>query len=263
MAERNINSIKSFIAYYIKNKYDFKCIFGGYAATDELWNHICNTIKQECFEILDNVIIRRFSENYGKAYIVNKLVDENIQSSYFLTADSDILYDINQTDIISRLIDSFNYANSILLNPSVIALNQTQNNCHILQLCYENIFEFDGSCNKEMLCKPNGNGGIAGGCLFVSTSFWKEVGGYKVLGVYASDDANLMLDSYNRGYSYLMANTISCIHPYENNIEYINWKVGVCSQEGPLDISINNANEFWNSQGTNQSSKKQQKSFHM
>ena len=253
LLERNIKSIESFFAYYKKHGYTFRCIFGGYCATDELWNIIYNKINECSLEAGTTPIIKRFDKNYGKAYIVNHLVEEYIEyEEYFLTADSDIQYPENEKDIINRLIESFKYATEINLNPSLIALNQEENNCHLLEYCYQNKKTYRSAYDEEMICYPDGGGGVAGGCLFISTAFWKKVKGYKVLGVYAGDDANLMQDSYLNGYKFLMADTIHCIHPYENDGEYIQWKVKTCPQTKNLNDAIRDADRFWNKETTEQ-----------
>lgn len=252
LLERNIASIESFFNYYKKNGYSFRCIFGGYAANDELWLQIESKIKELSEKAGIAAIIRRFSQNYGKAYVVNSLVTSFVTEDYFLTADSDIQFDENQPDMILRLFEAFKHAKQIYLTPSLISLNQEQNNCHLLGHCYQNKYEYDGELGREMICRPDGGGGVAGGCLFVSTAFWRKVGGYKVLGVYASDDATLMLDSYSNGYHFFMADTIKCIHPFEDNAEYLEWKGRVCPESAPLEEAMKKANSFWNTQGVKQ-----------
>ena len=261
LLERNLKSVESFFKYYEKNAYQFRCIFGGYAATDELWVKIHSKIKELSLKCGTEAIIRRFKKNYGKAYVVNSLVTQFITEDYFLTADSDIQYDENQPNIVLRLIESFNHCKQIYLNPSLIALNQDQNNCHLLGHCYQNKYDYDGEFGREMVCRPDGGGGVAGGCLFISTAFWRKVGGYKVLGVYAGDDANLMLDSYTNGYHFFMADTIKCIHPFENNQDYLNWKALVCPQSEELEQSMRKANSFWSTQGIKQMNTEDDKKF--
>lgn len=245
MLGRNIVSVNSFYDYYDKMGYTFECIFGGYCANDELWDEISELIikrsKGRVFPI-------RYDKNYGKAYIVNSLsegLSDNVK--YMLTADSDIIFKIDQLDIKDRLIEAFEYANSISLNPSLIALFQEEGNCHILELCYENKYYYQGKLDYEMICKPSISGGVAGGCLCISKEFWDKVGGYQVLGVYAADDANLMQDSFNMGYSFMLSNSIRCIHPNETNAEYQNWKISVCPNSSDIDSAIIVADEFWNS----------------
>lgn len=243
MSERNINSINSFYDYYDLMKYDFKCVFGGYCATDEIWNNIKKIIKKRSN---GKAKIIRYDKNYGKAYIVNSLTKQLKNIDYFLTADSDILYKIDQLDIVSRLVEAFQHATSIGLNPSLVALFQEEANCHILELCYQNKYYYQGKLDYEMVCKPSIHGGVAGGCICIDKKFWDLVGGYQILGVYAGDDANLMKDSFDRGYSFLLSNSIRCIHPHETNKEYQDWKVSVCGNSGELDPAIEEANEFWN-----------------
>lgn len=243
MLGRNIISINSFYNYYDKMGYGFECIFGGYCATDELWNSISELIINRSG---GKSIPIRFTENYGKAYVVNKLVGElDTEVTHILTADSDIIFKIDEIDIVDRLFESFNYANRINLNPSLIALFQEENNCHMLELCYANQYYYDGKYQKEMICKPSVNGGIAGGCLCILKEFWDLIGGYEVIGVYAGEDGMLMKKACALGYSILLSNSIRCIHPNETNIEYKKWKILNCTNVVQYDVSMKQANSFW------------------
>jgi len=248
MLDRNKKSISSFFSYYHSQKYSFKCVFGGYAASNELWNEIESTI--ELASKGQNTEIVRYDMNYGKAHIVNDLASKFLlDNDYFLTADSDILYKLGEPDIIDRLVEAFDKATELNLNPSLIALFQEEGNCHILDLCYEHKYYYQGKHSYEMVCHPSGGGGVAGGCIFISSKFWKEIKGYKVLGVYAGDDANIMYDSFTRGYKFLLSNSIRCIHPNESNERYANWKVSVCPKVQNLPNAVNEADNFWKTEG--------------
>lgn len=246
MTVRNLTSLKSFFDYYESHNYNFKCVFGGYSSDDANWYRIVDYI------LLRNkqAIIYRFDKNYGKAHVVNHLVSAFLDSeTYFLTADSDIIYKMDEPDIILRLTEGFNEAHRLNLNPALISLFQEVNNCQMLDLCYENKYYYHGKYNFEMFCHPNGVGGVAGGCLFISKKFWDLVGGYRVLGVYAGDDANLMQDAYNNGFKFLMSNSIRCIHPNETMPAYREWKIKVCPTVQQLEVAVDDANNFWKSRG--------------
>ncbi len=244
MADKNLISLRSFFEYYLSQEYSFKCIFGGYAASDLLWGQIESFIKSQA----QDSVICRFDKNYGKAYVVNNLVSKYIgDSEYFLTADSDIIFKMDEIDLIDRLIEAIEHAKEKNLNPALISLYQEENNCQILPLCYENTYYYEGRYQTEMYCHPNGDGGVAGGCLFISTEFWRKVKGYQVLGVYAADDANLMRDAYLNGYKFLMSNSIRCIHPFDTDQEYCKWKLKVCPKSQDLNLAMQEADVFWKS----------------
>lgn len=243
MFTRNELSVNSFYDYYDKLNYDFVCVFGGYCASDDLWNRIYSLIMTRS---KGNAKITRFDRNYGKAYVVNKLVSTLEDCEYFLTADSDIIFKIDEIDIVDRLYEAFWLAKMRGMNPSLIALFQDQQNCHILELCYQNKYYYNGKYQYEMICRPNGNGGVAGGCICIDKRFWDLVGGYKVLGVYAADDANLMKDSVDRGYHFLLSNSIRCIHPFDTDAEYCNWKRLTCPNSTELMSAVADADKFWN-----------------
>ena len=246
MLLRFVRSVSSFIDYYVKNDYKFKCVFGGYCAKEEYWLIIDELLKSVIDNYHIDIIVNRFDKNYGKAYVVNSLVEKFLTNEeYIFTADSDICYIENQPNIIYRLVEAMNYSKAINLNPSLISLYQEEANCHILNACYENRHYYNGKYGSEMVCHPTNAGGVAGGCLFISTNFWKIVNGYKVLGVYAADDANIMIDSRKNGYNFLMSNSIRCIHPKETDKKYQDWKIKTSSKIQSLPDAIKDANLFW------------------
>lgn len=246
MLFRLIRSVTSFIDYYVKNNYSFKCVFGGYCSKEEYWSMIEILLKYAIDNYNMNIIIMRFDKNYGKAYVVNTMTTKYLtDEEYIFTADSDIIYIESQPSIIHRLIEAMEYSKSINLNPSLVSLFQEDSNCHILDICYEHKYYYNGQYGHEMVCHPTCAGGVAGGCLFISSEFWKLIGGYKVLGVYASDDANIMVDSREKGYNFLLSNSIRCIHPKETNSSYQKWKNETSSKVLSLSDAVNDANLFW------------------
>jgi len=108
---------------------------------------------------------------------------------------------------------------------------------------------------NEKIVYPSQAGGIAGGALFISKEAWEKVNGYRELGVYASDDAILLSQIGQAGYSYGVAENINVIHPYgddENGVRQ--WKdssLGVCNanlsekQGEEYERIISQSEEFW------------------
>ena len=142
--ERNINSIRSFSQYIKTHGTDgnnLSIVLGGWARTEELWNKILLVIK-ECFG--ENYEPIRFEKNYGKAVVVNKLVEisktiDNVKNfEYLLTADSDILYTTDVKYMFGRLITMVKNVNTSKHKPfGMIALNQMGEGCH-WKVCNEN-----------------------------------------------------------------------------------------------------------------------------
>lgn len=243
MFNKNLNSVISFVNYYVKNGYTFKCVFGGYSLTDDFFSRICDALS-----LIENITIRRFDKNYGKAYIVNELATEISEVDYFLTADSDILYDIDQHDMFDRLLGAVTFTGHIGQRAGVIGLTQLENNCHILSMCNEYWREYIHKSTPERLSRPLYSfGGMAGGCIFIDNGMWKRIGGYKVLGVYCADDANLMIDCRNGGLYFWLSSSIHCIHPHEDDAKYLQWKVSESMKISEINESINNAEKFWSS----------------
>jgi hypothetical protein len=66
--------------------------------------------------------------------------------------------------------------------------------------------------------------------LFVSVEAFRRVKGYRTMGVYAGDDAFLLIDFYNARYSLQVLETLPVIHPPSPNDEYKKWKNLVLQQ---------------------------------
>jgi hypothetical protein len=254
LLNKNINSLNSIHEYLTKYNLTHNSInfcFGGWTINDEYWNIIYNKIKE-----LFNVEAIRFDKNYGKAYVVNKLVkySQKIYNfKYIFTLDSDIIIDVDESNMFERLIICVGMSELILNKKcGLIALNQKICNCH-MNCVYENSFNFNSDYKKEKIVYPNGYGGIAGGCLFIPLESWNIVNGYRVMGVYAGDDAYILLDLYNKNMSIQMVDSINCIHPIDTDEKYSLWKVHVCQRDqkkiniDSLDEKINDADKFWKS----------------
>jgi hypothetical protein len=139
-------------------------------------------------------------------------------------------------------------------------LNKKGEGCHYAS-CQENVVEYTINTGTgpipEKIVWPNISSGIAGGCIFISKKMWDTVGGYRVMGLYAGDDAYLLLDCHMKGFSYQMFDSLAIIHPHENDAEWSAFKVKVCQRDsvsGPksnLDPIIKEMDEFWNNHGKN------------
>lgn len=237
---KNLESVKSFVDYYVKHGYTFKCVFGGYSISDEYFTEISNALAP-----INNKEIIRYDKNYGKAYIVNDLATKVSDVEYFLTADSDIKYLPNQPNMMYRLLEAVDFTKRIGQEAGVIALLQLENNCHIMELCTEYVRAYVGRHNPECISRPHGASGMAGGCVFVNNTMWKKIGGYKILGVYAGDDANLMLDCVNSGLRIWLSQSIACIHPADTDPAYSTWKSEQARLAQDLNVAIDSANNFF------------------
>lgn len=249
--ERNIDSIKSAGEYMQFYKGISQVILGGYAKP-EFWDYIKNAVH-DAFGNLDLKVIE-YDRNYGKPTVINtlsKFINSNIQ--YIITADSDIKFTLDHPNIFIRLIEAFKVIEEYRgQKVGLIALNQIEANFH-LDCVYENEFIYNNSFKQEeKIVWPNGVGGIAGGCLCINKQAWLDVGGYRVYGVYAGDDAYLLIDLHNNGYTIQMIETIGVIHPHDDDIEYSTWKVHVCQRDSgqPLndfESKVIEAEQFWKS----------------
>lgn len=226
--ERSIRSIRS-----LKNVSEYDIYFIGWCK-DEYWDEI----KAELISLKPQKIARK-DKNYGKAHNINEMTS-TLDYDYMLTMDSDIVF-----------LDNVNYYYEIqrmttIENMAVIAFNQLEGNCHLVDYLTS-----EKTINDQKYVWNDTGGGIAGGCLFINFEFWKQIKGYKVMGVYAGDDAYLFMDAKKRNKFFALNTEVSVIHPIETNGEYQKWKIEVCQRDSnginKKDISsqIEESNKFW------------------
>lgn len=249
---KNIASIESLGNYLRAFPSNMVVAFAGYVKTDEYWHKISSTIKRYFGPTC--IFLDRLDKNSGKALTVNAIVEESLKKrtfDYILTADSDIVFDIKCPMIMPRLLGIANRLEEIKKKPiGVIALNQKEANVHS-QAVYQNQIKFDNTTgHAETIVSPDIPGGIAGGCWITTTKCWTTIKGYRVMGVYASDDACYLTDAANHGFSWQVAESIYIIHPHENDEIYARWKMHQAvttslTIKPSLDKYIQRAEEFW------------------
>jgi len=253
VTERNVNSLNSLGKYLKENNVtNVDVCLGGWARDTVQWGKIKEAIKNN----FGKVEILSFRDNVGKAIVINNLTKKFLKPhhKYIMSADSDILFDTEVPDLFNRLIEMSNVSEQIKQKPfGLLGLQQKGQGCHY-KTCYDNVREYTTRVNEktynEKLVWPNSASGIAGGCLFLSRKAWETVGGYRVMGVYAGDDAYYLMDLANRGFTWQMSDSISIVHPPENDEEYARWKVKVCQRDSGInksniDSQIVEAKEFW------------------
>lgn len=253
VTERNVNSLISLGKYLKEHKItNVDVCFGGWCVDKQQWEPIINTIREN-FGKKD---ILSFKDNVGKAVVINALTKRFLKPhhKYIMSADSDILFPNDNEEFFNRLIAMANKSETIKNKPfGLLGLQQKGQGCHY-KTCYENVYDYcvdiNGKNFTEKLVWPNQPSGIAGGCLFISKRAWETVGGYRVMGVYAGDDAYFLMDLGQRGFTWQMSDSIPIVHPPENDEEYAKWKVMVCQRDSGvnkmnIDAQIKEASEFW------------------
>lgn len=203
--------------------------FGGYAYTDDFWNQIRDSVKKFAPESK----VFRFDKNYGKSRVINKMVSEYLKENpgaqFMLTTDSDMKFIPEQEMMFERLILATQVMQKVLSRPfGMLSLNQIEENCHWLDE-FDKSFEYEvQQLNglKEVIKWPSNGSGIAGGALFINLKAWVEIGGYKKFdGMYAGDDAFILLAMHQRGLGYGVPLNIGMVHPVTvGDSEYIEWK---------------------------------------
>jgi hypothetical protein len=252
VTERNVNSLITLGKYLKEHKVEnVEVCFGGWCADKPQWDSIIETVRTN-FGKKD---ILSFKDNVGKAVVINNLVKRFAKPhhKYIMSADSDILFPNNE-EFFNRLIAMANKSEEVKKRPfGMLGLQQQGQGCHY-KTCYENAHPYSvnikGKDFIEKMVWPNQPSGIAGGCIFISKRAWEAVGGYRVMGVYAGDDAYFLYDLAMKGFTWQMADTIPIIHPPDNDEEYAKWKVKVCQRDSGaaknnIDAQIKEASDFW------------------
>lgn len=223
LKKKNVDSIKSLVAYFEKYGATFDVAIEGWAQEDKYWDDIV-----EAASALKPIHVVRRAHNDGKAAVVNSMHSSVVSGSgyeYILTADSDMIFVDTVDNMIERLIKIANYmAEYTKKKTGLIGLNQLVNTRHYTST-YKNvthIMRFNES--KETVVWPDSPFGIAGGALFIPVSAWEDIGGYRKMGVYAGDDAYIIQDMHSKGYGYYLAKDVAMLHPYDNDEDYKKWK---------------------------------------
>jgi hypothetical protein len=231
LLNKNIKSLKS-----LKNIKRGDFYFSGWVAKKEYWD----ILDPHIYSLSPKKYIKR-NKNYGKAYNIN-LLTSGLNYDLLLTFDSDIIFS-DEIDYYKEIENMYNQIDNL----GIIAFNQKEQNCHLTNILTSS--KMIGS--NKYIYNENG-GGIAGGCILINFNLWKELGGYRVMGVYAGDDGFLFSDSKNKGKFIAMNEDIYVIHPQEKNSEYQNWKIKVCQRDVSgkeiknLTEHIKESEVFWN-----------------
>lgn len=194
--------------------------------------------------------VRRQTRNWGKARNVNELVaalDADVAYDAMLTMDSDIVFrdDVRYVHELSRLYHALRQDHTTV---GVLALQQEEGCCHVLtQLTRRR------DVAGHTLRWHDSGGGIAGGCLLVDLAFWRRAGGYRVMGVYAGDDAYIFQDAKKHGAFFALVTSVPVIHPPDPDAAYAAWKLRTCTRdttgtqctEDQLRTRSEEASQFW------------------
>ncbi len=253
--DRNIRSIRSMARYF--ESFPFKNInfkFSGWGKEPFITE--ISSLIEEVFSCY-NFNISILNRNHGKAFIVNKVVSdiikENYRPDFLFLCDSDIIFAPMCYNIVERLCDVAIMSPRFVEKPfGLVALTQIEGNCHILSDCRKNSYSFMNRFGEiERIVYPSNPSGIAGGCLFCNFEAWTAANGYREMGVYAGDDAFLLLDIANNGFSYQLSEDIFIVHPPDGDQEYARWKYEVCRRDSDgatdkkLDDIIKESELFW------------------
>ena len=215
--------------------------YAGWCALASYWE----AIDGEMVRLCPRAVLRQ-SRNWGKARNVNEVaaaLDADVYDA-MLTMDSDIVFrnDVPYVRELSQLYGA--------LRPDVgvLALQQEEGCCHLLaQLSRQR------DVAGHTLCWHESGGGIAGGCLLVDLAFWRRIGGYRVMGVYAGDDAYIFQDAQRHGAFFALVQTLPVIHPPDADAAYGAWKYRTCTRNttgapctaAELRAHSEEATQFW------------------
>lgn len=252
---RNIDSIRSLHRYIEK----FGCsncsfYFAGWGRDD-----LIQRMQEEINDLFAryDFHVTIFERNYGKAYVVNKIIEDSFrldEDGILFLFDSDIIFDIECEYLFDRAADIV-----ALLDGQngkefgILAFDQRDIDCHYPS-ARENASSVRSWYGVEELRWPSVPSGIAGSAWVTSLSAWRTVGGYRHMGVYAGDDAFYLHDIAAAGFSYQLLESIWIIHPRDNDAEYARWKETVCARDSgspksDIEGIVSESETFWARKG--------------
>jgi hypothetical protein len=136
----------------------------------------------------------------------------------------------------------------------ICALNQLDECAHTVTKKDLIIIQYTNDDIPEEFGVAKTPDGIAGGALFINRKAWDKVKGYRVLGVYAGDDAYLIHDIARAGLITYVSYTLDVIHPREKDSEYRKLKFKALSDDtltgsnlskDKYDSIIQKHEDFW------------------
>lgn len=252
-ADRNLRSIRSISEYFRSYPIcGLTICFGGWGK-EEFVQEIASSIRELFAGNLHESVA--FDRNYGKAYVMNQIVDNmtrDASDGFVFLLDADIILEVICPNILERLIYIASESEKYTHKPfGLIATSQAEGNCH-LPAIFDNSYIVPADMwGAERVCFPSKPSGIAGGAILCGIAPWRAVGGYRPMGVYAGDDAYFLLDVGRTGYSYQVAADVYVVHPIDHDAEYAKWKMQVCHRvsdglrKNDLSSFIEEADAFW------------------
>ena len=213
MLQRQLRSLRSQRVLSSVDRY-----YSGWCRKDAYWDAIDKEMQA-----LNPRVVKKQTRNWGKARNVNELVAAMDPEAYdtMLTMDSDIVF-----------LDDVRYVHELgqiyreLSNMGVLALQQQEGCCHLMGNLTQK-----RKINGHTLLWDSSGGSIAGGCLFVDLTFWRRIGGYRVMGIYAGEDAIIFQDAKRQEAFFALVTSLPVIHPHDNNPSYAQWKYHVCVRD--------------------------------
>lgn len=181
-----------------------------------------------------------FDDNYGKAYLINVLIDEtlkkNINADYIIYMDHDVWFNFDDigsiTDVITPYLFS-QYINSKKLG--IIFYNQLQDVRHQLTI-YENKIIF----SDVTLCWTDDIYAYASGAFVIPTNILANMKKISINRVYGFDDYQITHNILQQNYSVAVAQDYYIIHPNTKlrNIKYQIWKIDMIISDNELDYTL-------------------------
>ena len=220
LKKKNFDSIKSLI-YILQNKpenYEIEFKIQGWVKKDKDWEDLKDLIKSLNFRIE----YERLDHNFGKSYVINKIIKETSFQDYIFTCDSDIVFLENQ-NYLKRLIECLEiYPEK---ERGLVAPYISDGTCHLYShLYYQG--KYQGEHGEEtVVFNKDLPGGVAGGCFLIYGKTWEEIKGYKLVGTWGGEDGILMSEMFKKNFCTVVLKTVSIFHPLDIPGEkYRPWK---------------------------------------
>ena len=241
--KKNKESLISILEFFIENNIKLEMSIGGYAL-DEYWEEIMNIINTKISGKFACSMFR-FDKNFGKAFVVNTLVEKyNKEFQFLLTCDSDIIFLKEENKFIDKL-------KNVMLNYE----KEQGVKCGVVGTAYKNggVHNFDkmdktGNINGDIVCWESKNTAVvAGGCILIDYKLWKEIKGYEVKGIFGEIDASLMVKSGLSNYMNCVCMDAIVHHPEDNDSGYRDYKNSIIKKmfSSTHEELVEDDRKFW------------------
>jgi len=228
--KKNIMSLESMVN--ISDNYDY--VFFGWINNKKDHDEVFYYIEQE----FNNYKFFIDKINYGKSYYLKKLSKLITGYDYYTIVDHDIIFndfDFFKNKIYQKI--DFNF----------LVFNQKED-CRHTSVPFFNIINKDNI--KYAIIDKISSVGI--GCFICDNYFWNILVDLPVNSVYGLEEYFIEMLCQGKNIKSILLIDYYVYHPYDNNLEYKQWKHNICDEliknitSNIYNNSIESSSNFWN-----------------